>query len=374
MLEGYAEYYSAELSQKIRRGMNESRQKGNYTGGFILYGYKVENKKIVIDEEKAEVIRFMYEQYAKGVYVKNIIAELTKKGILHRGKPFARNTVYSILKNERYAGIYRFKDQVFENTFPRIIPHDLFEKVRKTVDSNKLGRHSVKNVYLFRFKLTCGDCGKPISAETGTARNGEVKRYYKCNGKKYENACHKAIIRQDVLEPLILDGIKKQLTDKKTMDELVKQLLLLQDMQIAKNCMLNVLLSEKKKVENSLNNLVSAIEQGILTPTTGRRLRELEEQQSNLEKQILIERNKIAVKMSEKDIREFYGNAVDLIPQTLINYLVKEVILYDDKVIVKFNSPLRTSPDDSQGFSFSHKKVYRTINNKSIEMEMEYAV
>ena len=110
MLEGYAEYYSAELSQKIRRGMNESRQKGNYTGGFILYGYKVENKKIVIDEEKAEVIRFMYEQYAKGVYVKNIIAKLTKKGILHRGKPFARNTVYSILKNERYAGIYQCTD------------------------------------------------------------------------------------------------------------------------------------------------------------------------------------------------------------------------------------------------------------------------
>ena len=147
MLEGYAEYYSAELSQKIRRGMNESRQKGNYTGGFILYGYKVVDKKIVVDEEKAEVIRFMYEQYAKGVYVKNIIADLTKRGILHRGKPFARNTVYSILKNERYAGIYRFKDQVFENTFPRIIPHDLFERVRKIVDSNKLGRHSVKNVY-----------------------------------------------------------------------------------------------------------------------------------------------------------------------------------------------------------------------------------
>ena len=47
---------------------------------------------------------------------------------------------------------------------------------------------------------------------------------------------------------------------------------------------------------------------------------------------------------------------------------------YDDKVIVKFNNPLRTSPDNSQGFSFSHKKVYRTINEKSIEMEMEYAV
>lgn len=45
MLEGYAEYYSAELSQKVRRGMNETRLKGNYTGGQILYGYKKQDKK-----------------------------------------------------------------------------------------------------------------------------------------------------------------------------------------------------------------------------------------------------------------------------------------------------------------------------------------
>ncbi len=50
MLEGYAEYYSAELSQKVKRGMNETRLKGNFTGGFIMYGYKVVNHKLVIDE------------------------------------------------------------------------------------------------------------------------------------------------------------------------------------------------------------------------------------------------------------------------------------------------------------------------------------
>lgn len=44
MMEGYAEYYSAELSQKVKCGMNETRLKGNYTGGHILYGYKKEGK------------------------------------------------------------------------------------------------------------------------------------------------------------------------------------------------------------------------------------------------------------------------------------------------------------------------------------------
>ena len=374
MLEGYAEYYSAELSQKIRRGMNESRQKGNYTGGFILYGYKVENKKIIIDEEKAEVIRYMFEQYAKGVFVKDIIIDLTKKGIFHRGKPFAKNTVYNMLKNERYAGIYRYKDQIFENTYPRIVPHDLFEKVRKIIASNKLGKNSVKNVYLFRHKLTCGYCGKPISAETGTSRNGEVKHYYKCNGKKYYNTCHKSNVPQEILETLILDSIKNQLKDKNVMEGLIKQLLLVQELQTAEKGMLNILLSEKKRVENALKNLVSAIEQGILTATTGKRLKELEEQQSKLEKQILVERNKIAIKISESEIRAFYENALDAIPYVLINYLVKEIILFDDKAIIKFNNPLRTSPDDSQGFSFSRKKVCRTIKDKYIELDIEYAV
>ena len=80
LLEGYAEYYSAELSQKVRRGMRETRIKGNYTGGNLIYGYKKNGKKVVIDEEKAQVVRFMYEQYAVGVFVKDIIADLTNRG------------------------------------------------------------------------------------------------------------------------------------------------------------------------------------------------------------------------------------------------------------------------------------------------------
>ena len=80
MLEGYAEYYSAELSQKIRRGNNESRRKGNLTGGRVPYGYKNVNKKAVIDEERAEIVRYIFSQYAAGVFVRDIIASLTSRG------------------------------------------------------------------------------------------------------------------------------------------------------------------------------------------------------------------------------------------------------------------------------------------------------
>ena len=107
LLEGMAEYSSAELSQKVRRSMNETRQKGNYLGGYLLYGYYVENKKVKVDEEKAKIVKYIFECYASGIYVKYIVEELTRNGILNKGKPFAINTIYQMLANEKYAGIVR---------------------------------------------------------------------------------------------------------------------------------------------------------------------------------------------------------------------------------------------------------------------------
>lgn len=75
--------------------MRENRLKGLYQGGGVPYGYKVENQKLVIDEMKAETVRFMYLQYSKGVFVKDIIAELTAKGITYKGKP-SQTTLFTI--------------------------------------------------------------------------------------------------------------------------------------------------------------------------------------------------------------------------------------------------------------------------------------
>ena len=66
LIEGMGQFYSVELSQKVRRGMNESRRKGNFTGGYLIYGYKVENKKILIDEDKAEIVRHIFDKFYQG--------------------------------------------------------------------------------------------------------------------------------------------------------------------------------------------------------------------------------------------------------------------------------------------------------------------
>ena len=77
LLEGMNQYYSAELAQKVSRGMKETRRKGYYQGGPLLYGYQLDGRKIVINESEAEVVRYMYAEYAKGVYVNVYIFAFT---------------------------------------------------------------------------------------------------------------------------------------------------------------------------------------------------------------------------------------------------------------------------------------------------------
>ena len=355
MLEGYAEYYSAELSQKVKRGMRETRSKGNFTGGFIIYGYKVENHKVVIDQDKAETVKFIYEQYAMGVYVKDIIKALTAKGIFNRGKPFARNTVYNILKNEKYSGIYRHNDEVFDNIYPQIVDTDTFNKVRAKIDVNHYGKRSTEVVYLLRNKMKCGYCGSPVSAECGTAKNGEKKRYYKCLGRKNGNGCKKSQARKDVLENYVLENVITQL--QSNMDYIVNTLLEMQDDYIKANSALTRLVKEQRQTENAIQNIMSAIECGGTSNTAMKRLRELETLSEELEKQIRIEKTQSAFKLSRQEITDFYKLALEQSPQMLINYLIKEIRLFDDKMIIVYNTPKTMSLDESQGFSFYTENV-----------------
>ena len=362
MLEGYAEYYSAELSQKVRRGMNETRLKGNYTGGHILYGYKKQDKKLVIDEERAEVVRFIFEQYSIGVYVKNILLELDRRGVTYKGKPFVRSTVYNILKNEKYAGIYHFNGQIIENMFPQIVPTDIFEKVRAKVQKNHYGKHSVQVVYLLRNKLKCGYCGQSVNAECGTSQNGEKKYYYKCLGKKHHR-CKKSIIRKDILEKLVLDKIVSELNRPQIMNAIVANLMQIQELQAKEASALNMILKEKRQTDTALNNLMAAIEQGIISNTTNKRLHELESKQEELERQILIEKSKLAVQLPESTVHKFYTDALKAEPKLLIDCLIKEIILYDDKIEIYFNSPIKISPDESRGFTFYTENIKITYKD-----------
>ena len=124
---------------------------------------------------------------------------------------------------------------------------------------------------------------------------------------------------------------------------------------------------------------MKAIEQGIINNTTNKRMTELEKQLEDLERQILIERSKLSVRITEEEIKEFYIQALQKEPLALINYLIKEIKLYNDKIEITFNSPILKGPDN-QGFSFlsTTKKIKKYLPNKQIpileDMQVEIYV
>ena len=349
LLEGMAEYYSAELAQKVKRGRHETRLKGLFPGGVVMYGYRLENRKLVVDENQAEVVRYVFEEYAKGVYVDKIIKALTEKGIYHRGKPFPKNTIYNLLKNEKYTGIYRLNDTVYENVFPRIISDELFDKVRAISEKNHYGKRSITTVYLLRGKMVCGYCGYSIIAETGTARNGALLHYYKCRGRKQKNGCRKEVVPQVLLEQMILNAITDNLQQPDTMEKLIDGIMQVQESRNESDALLKQLYYEKKQVQPTIQNIMAAAEKGVVTATTTSRLLELETTLNELEQKIAVEKCKQPVRLTREQIRTYYGKALKLEPQLLISYLVRRIVLFDDRAEIEYNTPTDTTPGDGRG-------------------------
>lgn len=355
LLEGMAEYYSAELSQKVKRGMRESRSKGNFTGGFILFGYRVENKKVVICEEEAKVVRQMFEDCASGKQIKTIIEELKKNGVLNRGKPFSKNTVYFLLSNEKYTGICHHNDEIYTNIYPRIIPDEIFSLVSKKIADNRYGKHNPNVYYLLRNRLFCGYCGKPVNSETGTSKSGEVKRYYKCSGKRIDKSCPSNPIRKELIEQIVLDVTYAALSSDENISLLADKITAEYERKNNDKTMLNYLTSELVKTEKAIQNILSAMEQGVFTNSTKERLEQLENRKTELNEKIASEQSKTKLHITESDIKTHISEALKKEPRLMVDTLIKKVILYNDKIEIYYNYTNGTNPDrtaDHRGFIF----------------------
>ena len=246
-------------------------------------------------------------------------------------------------------------------------------RVIAKVNANKYGKRSVAVVYLLRHKMKCGYCGESIIAECGTSHQGDRRYYYKCHGRKnLRNGCRQKAFRKETLEKFVLDAIFEELKKPHNIERITKGLLALQEAQIKTSSTLGILEKEGKQNESAIKNIMSAVERGFYIATANKRMRELEERQSELDRLIIIERSKMQVKVSAEEIRAFYEAALMQEPQMLINYLVKGIIVYDDAIYIYFNSPLQISPDDSQGFSLCGKEEKIPVHvQNSLEMIMK---
>ena len=343
VLEGYAEYYSADLAEKVVRGQTENILKGRCNGGRGTFGYTLDSeRKFHIDPLTSPFVLESFKKYNEGSTMKEIRDWLNENGIKNPvGGAFTYNSVEHMLKNRRYIGELKFRDVVVPDAIPPIIPLELFEDVQEKIAKNKKApaRRKAEDDYLLTTKLFCGYCGALMFGESGTSRTGEVHRYYKCATAKKHKGCKKKTVRKQWLEDLVVNETMKLVEDDASMNAIIAKVMELQNQESTD---LPIYEKQLKETEVGITNMLNAIQMGILTSSTKERLEALEDQRKELQARIAEERL-AKPKMKEEFVRFWLlrFRKLDMTQpeqrQALVDTFINAIYLYDDKVLITFN-------------------------------------
>ena len=346
VLEGMAEFYSAELSQKINRGMRESAYKHNSIGGALPLGYKTVDKKLVIDEKTAPIVREAFTMYAEGHSVAEICRIFNARGYkTSKGTEFGKNSFSKIFRNERYIGTYTYHDYRAEDAIPAIIDRDLWDRVQLRLKKvkNSPGRNKAKRVYLLSGKLFCGHCGESMNGNC----NGNKYAFYECYGKKSKyNGCQKRNLRKEYIERLIAQDALSLLTDE-NIEHLATVACERNDYEIETGSPIPVIRDRIHQTEVSINNLTKAIETGATPDALVKRMVELEREKKDLSTQLKKEEELIVPLEKEQVIfwlEKFKDGDIEdeEFCRLLIDLFVNSVTVWDEdndmlKVTIAYN-------------------------------------
>lgn len=351
MLEGMAEYYSAELAQKVKRGQYEGFLKG-HSSGSNCYGYDLVQanpdrnaKTFTINKAESEIIRRFFDEYASGVLIKDIVAWCKVNGIKSRYGNFNYNTIMNMLKNKKYIGTLTFAEHTRENAIPAIVDTDIFNKVQERIEKNKNKPNwfKSKEQFLLSSKAYCGYCGPPITAESGRSGMGVVYRYYKCyNKKKGKAPCEKSQINKAELERAVINATMELLQRNGMIEQIARQVVAYND-ETQCNPKLELYTRQLAECEKSITNLLRAIEQGIFGASTQERLLKLESDKADLEWRIDGEKMIVPLKLDYLGTVYWFkqfasGDVVNPdFCERIIDAFVSKVIVWNDRMIIAYN-------------------------------------
>lgn len=346
VLESMAEYYSAELSQKIKRGIAISASKCKYFGGSVPLGYKVdEQKNFVVNEETAPLVKTIFEMFVGGRTYADIIRFLNERGIpTARGGKWNKNSFHSLFSNRRYLGKYIFHGEEIDGGMPRLVDDELFADVQRVLAKYAAApsRGKAKVEYLLSDKMICGHCGNKMTGISSTSRNKKIHHYYKCAGNN-KGICKKRTVRKQFIEDEVVAAIVGEhgiLTDEFIDMIAAETYLLIQseqnDTEIKR---LENLVAENQK---AINNLMQALMLGKIADTILSQIEKLENENKELQDTIANEKA-MQINYSYADIRKWLSHFRTLDysktknRKDLIDTFIYRVILYDDKMKVLFH-------------------------------------
>ena len=293
--------------------------------------------EVISDGPEGIILESVLEGYAE-----YYSADLAEKVVKNQcGGLMTLNTIQHMLNNRRYIGELKYRDVLIPDAIPSIVSAELFNDVQEKIAKNKKApaRRKAEDDYLLTTKLFCGYCGALMFGESGTSRTGEVHRYYKCATAKKHKGCKKKTVRKQWLEDLVVNQTMQLVKDDAAMESIIAKVMELQNKE---NTNIPLYKKQLRDAESGIQNMLNAIQAGILTSSTKERLEQLEETKRELEARIAEE--KLAKpKVTEEFIRfwllRFRKLDMSLKDQrqALVDTFINAIYLYDDKVLITFN-------------------------------------
>lgn len=341
LLEGLAEYYSADLRQKVSRGIRESAKKGKWATGVLPLGYIRDEKGFpVVVPEVADGIREAFQMYIDGAPQADILEMFNARGIrTSYGNLMTAGSLYRMFRCERYLGHWKLMDVEFE--VEPIIDEDTFAKAQEKHPGgrrNAAGKAKVE--YLLSGKCWCGLCGSMLIGECGKSKTGKMYYYYKCSGRKHHNSCELPPIRSKSFEDQVLQATMQDVLTDETIKYLAAKIMKIQEADESRNAAkyYRDRIADNKKRQK---NLLEAIEAGAGKAAVAR-LNELEAEAEDLTYQLHLAEIKIPTYTQETIEAWLYSfRNTDLnSPQarrSLARAFIHHIVVYPDYAEIWYN-------------------------------------
>lgn len=348
MLEALAEYYSANLSENIRRGQQETIKKGCFPGGAPPMGYRISEKRLVPDERMAPVLLEVYTRYANGEYLADIAADLNRRGYRTRqGREFKTSTFDRIIPNPAYIGQYQYGDTVVPDLCPQIVPTEIYEKAIARRERNKRApaARTAKVEYLLAGKIYCGNCGLPMIGDCGTNNRGERYCYYSCTGRKHHrNDCKKKSEKQDFIEWYACEQTVQYILRPDRLDLIASQVVDLFNADID-DSKIKALEQTIRRLKDEFNALMDklAFAPKELAMQIMDKMTLLDARRKDAETDLAKLRVQEKIPLTKKEVTAWLstfprGDLFDLaFRRSIIDTFINSVYLYDDKVVIFYN-------------------------------------
>ncbi|HHU02666.1 MAG TPA: recombinase family protein [Christensenellaceae bacterium] len=347
MLESLAEYYSASLSENVKRGQRESIAKGRFTGGVVPYGYKSENGRLVENERTAPIIRSVFKQYAEGVPMKKIIDNLREKGIKSPSGGQLRYSSFEVaLKNPVYIGKLMRKGQEVVGCADPLIDEETFQRVqeRRKTSARAPATAKAKIEYQLQGKAFCGICGANMVGESGTSRNGSKYYYYTCSARKRDKSCDKAAEKKGFIEWYVVEQTQEYVLSPERIDYIAQAVV----NEYKKDFNVKAVDEMERAIRRADADLNTLVDTLLDTPKAARhriyeRMELLEAQKQEMESDLAKLKVAVGIAYTEEEVKAWLtqfckGDPLDLdFRIRIIDVFINSVYLYDDTIVIFYN-------------------------------------